>query len=299
MRGLAFATIICCAAWPSAASFLGAGVTDGLRREPVPAIVDQVTGADTDVFPDVRTRQTIVLDDVPLPPRRVDLTTPEVSIGEICDALTAAAQSHRLPVPFFIRLIWQESRFDPRAISPVGAQGMAQFMPATAAAMGLGNPFDPLQALQFSARLLRELLGQFGNLGLAAAAYNAGPKRIDDWLARRGELPAETRNYVESITGHAAERWRVTRPGRLALDVPKRAPCRSSSALAYAVEVPAPVPKRPAQARLAKGKAKHHKPAAVARKKAPVEISAARKRGKARIAEKAKKPPIERSTSGG
>jgi soluble lytic murein transglycosylase-like protein len=55
--------------------------------------------------------------------------------------------------------------------------------------------------------LLAELVEQFGNLGLAAAAYNAGPKRVQDWVARKRGLPAETRKYVQSITGRAAEHW--------------------------------------------------------------------------------------------
>jgi hypothetical protein len=165
----------------------------------------------------------------------------------------------------------------------VGAQGVAQFMPATAAAMGLKNPFDPLEALQHSARLLRELIGQFGNLGLAAAAYNAGPKRIFDWLAKRGKLPEETRNYVMSITGHAAERWRFTKPGLLALDVPKRAPCKAAAKFAALVEVPAPPPpppKKPARAKLlAKGKGKDSKASAASGKKRAVEVSAAARKG--------------------
>ena len=81
------------------------------------------------------------------------------------------------------RVIWQESCFDALAVSPKGAAGIAQFMPATASWHGLANPFDPIEALRHSAAYLRELLSQFGNLGLAAAAYNAGPARVSAWLA--------------------------------------------------------------------------------------------------------------------
>ena len=234
----------------------GLGLSNDLRREPVPGIASEDDEPDMDLFPDVADLPAIA--DVPLPRPRAKLEIPDVPIDEVCETLTTAAQSHKLPVPFFIRLIWQESRFDPRAVSPVGAQGVAQFMPATAAAMGLENPFDPLEALQYSARLLRELLGQFGNLGLAAAAYNAGPKRIFDWLAKRGKLPEETRNYVRIITGHPAERWRVTRPGRLALAVPKLAPCQRIQDVAHVVEVPAPppLPRKRAPSRIASGPAK-------------------------------------------
>ena len=76
-------------------------------------------------------------------------------------------------------------------------------MPQTAVEMGLRNPFDPLQAIPASARFLRKLYNQFGNLGLAAAAYNAGGGRIEKWLSRRSTLPKETRAYVQIITGHS------------------------------------------------------------------------------------------------
>jgi soluble lytic murein transglycosylase-like protein len=93
----------------------------------------------------------------------------------ICHALAGAAAANDLPVEFFTRLIWQESRFNPEAVSRAGAQGVAQFMPGTARLRGLENPFDPLEAIAKSAQLLRDLHWEFGNLGLAAAAYNAGP----------------------------------------------------------------------------------------------------------------------------
>ena len=70
----------------------------------------------------------------------------------------------------FVRLIWRESRFNPSAVSPKGAQGIAQFMPGTAGERGLLDPLNPVQALPKSAEFLAELRSQFGNLGLAAAA---------------------------------------------------------------------------------------------------------------------------------
>src|SRR5262247_897182 len=79
--------------------------------------------------------------------------------------------------------------------------------PRTASERGLLDPHDPVQALPKSAEFLRELLQEFGNLGLAAAAYNAGPRRVRDWLEGRGSLPAETQRYVEIITGHPAADW--------------------------------------------------------------------------------------------
>jgi hypothetical protein len=148
----------------------------------------------------------------------------------VCETLADAAVDHNIPTPFLIRLIWQESRFNQNAVSPVGAQGVAQFMPATAAAMRLADPFNPLEAVRASAALLRELIGQFGNLGLAAAAYNAGPKRVQDWLAKRGSLPKETRDYVQIITGVAAEHWK-SKPIAPAIKVAARVPCQREAGL--------------------------------------------------------------------
>jgi hypothetical protein len=130
----------------------------------------------------------------------------------ICLMAEAAASANGLPFEFFARLIWQESRFRPDAVGPVTrsgerARGIAQFMPRTASERGLLDPHDPVQALPKSAEFLRELLKEFGNLGLAAAAYNAGPRRVRDWLEGRGGLPAETQHYVEIITGHPAAEW--------------------------------------------------------------------------------------------
>jgi hypothetical protein len=136
-----------------------------------------------------------------MPPRRPP------SRDEICRMIESAASREALPVPFFARLIWQESRFNPRAVSPAGALGVAQFMPFVATGRGLEDPFDPLTSLYESAEYLRELLRKFGNVGLAAAAYNAGPKRVQDWLAKRGILRRETLDYVEVITGRSPAKW--------------------------------------------------------------------------------------------
>ena len=126
----------------------------------------------------------------------------------------------------------QESSFNPRDVSRAGAQGIAQFMPKTAIYYGLINPFEPIHALNVAARFLRELHGRFGNLGLAAAAYNAGPGRVSNWLAKRGALPGETRNYVIRITGRVADRWIAAAAG---IDpdmtlMPAKAPCAEVAA---------------------------------------------------------------------
>src|SRR6267378_6462972 len=135
---------------------------------------------------------------------------PSVSIAPAntsCDILNSVASTHGIPPEFFARLIRQESNFDPNSVSRAGAQGIAQFMPGTARWRGLSDPFEPTEALKESARWLRELRDQFGNLGLAAAAYNAGPRRIRDWISGRGRLPNETRAYVRIVTGRLAEEW--------------------------------------------------------------------------------------------
>jgi hypothetical protein len=149
------------------------------------------------------------------------------SPDEICRTLAQAAVDNQLPVEFFTRVIWQESRFDPEAVSAKGAQGIAQFMPQTASGRGLTNPFEPLQALRESASYLRELRATFrGNLGLAAAAYNAGPGRVEAWLAGRRGLPSETRAYVRIITGHTADVWAMPQPPQWqAPEIPKDMPC--------------------------------------------------------------------------
>jgi hypothetical protein len=136
----------------------------------------------------------------------------------ICLLLESAAQAHGLPFEFFARLIWQESRFKPDAVGPPTrsgrrALGISQFMPGTASERGLLDPFDPVAALPKSAEFLEELHARFGNLGLAAAAYNAGPRRVRDWLDGHGTLPAETRNYVMTITGRSADAWAAARFG--------------------------------------------------------------------------------------
>lgn len=137
----------------------------------------------------------------------------------ICLLLESAARANGLPVEFFARVIWQESRFRADAVGPVTrngqrARGIAQFMPDTAAERNLLNPFDPIQALPKSAEFLRELRNTFGNLGLAAAAYNAGPRRVREWLDGTGPMPAETRNYVQAITGASVDEWAKAKDGR-------------------------------------------------------------------------------------
>lgn len=135
-----------------------------------------------------------------------------VVADRVCTLIDRAAGRHHLPPEFLARLIWLESRFDLRAVSPKGALGVAQFMPATARRRGLSDPFDPHLAIPAAAAYLAELRARFGNLGLAAAAYNGGEDRVSAWLAGRRGLPAETTAYVHAITFRPAVWFRT--PGR-------------------------------------------------------------------------------------
>ena len=131
----------------------------------------------------------------------------------MCLMIESAARAQDLPLEFFARVIWQESRFQSDAVGPVTrsgqrAQGIAQFMPGTASERRLLDPFDPVQALPKSAEFLSELRDQFGNLGLAAAAYNAGPRRVQEWLAGTGDdaagdaqLRGRHHRHARSTTG--------------------------------------------------------------------------------------------------
>jgi len=152
----------------------------------------------------------------------------------MCLMIESAAKANGLPLEFFARVIWQESRFQADAVGPrtrsgARALGIAQFMPGTAAERRLLDPFDPVQALPKSAEFLAELRDRFGNLGLAAAAYNAGPQRVRDWMAGTRTLPGETRRYVMAITGTPAEEW--ARGARGEPSTPGRPDCRQLMAL--------------------------------------------------------------------
>lgn len=172
---------------------------------------------------------------VPPPSKEPDKPADRDTRESICLMIESAAQAHDLPLEFFARVIWQESRFQPDAVGPVTrsgkrAQGIAQFMPGTADERRLLDPFDPVQALPKSAEFLRELRDQFGNLGLAAAAYNAGPRRVQEWLAGTGGMPQQTRDYVLAITGSSVEDWsKVGRDAKPA--APPAGDCRTLMAL--------------------------------------------------------------------
>lgn len=170
------------------------------------------------------------------------LTAPS-TMPHLCEALARAATTNGLPVDFLTRLIWQESHLKPDATSRKGAQGIAQFMPTTARLRGLENPFDPLEAIAKSGELLGGLRRKFGNLGLAAAAYNAGPGRVQDWLVGRRSLPGETRAYVRFVTGRSVEEWAGVQPNPVEMPSPKGVLCNLSATTSIQPEPDASPPK--------------------------------------------------------
>jgi hypothetical protein len=119
--------------------------------------------------------------------------------AQFAPAISRAAQRWSVAGTLLAAQLYQESRFNPFARSPAGAQGIAQFMPGTARAMGLDDPFDANRAIDAQAHLMRDLLRQFGSVPLALAAYNAGPGPV----SRCGCVPAipETQAYVADILG--------------------------------------------------------------------------------------------------
>lgn len=118
--------------------------------------------------------------------------------GQYLAKAKSLAAKHRIPEDLFLRLVQQESGWNPNAVSPKGATGLAQLMPDTAALLGV-DLNDPHQNLEGGARYLRMMYERFGNWRLALAAYNAGPKAVDK---HNGVPPyKETMNYVQVIYG--------------------------------------------------------------------------------------------------
>ncbi|MBA2579879.1 MAG: lytic transglycosylase domain-containing protein [Thermoleophilaceae bacterium] len=115
------------------------------------------------------------------------------------DPIARAALRHNVPMNLLAAQLFAESNFNPFARSAAGAEGIAQFMPGTARAYGLRDPFDAEAAIEAQARMMRGLLDRFGSVALALAAYNAGPGAV----AAHGGVPpfAETRSYVAKILG--------------------------------------------------------------------------------------------------
>ena len=112
----------------------------------------------------------------------------------------AAEVKYSLPTGLLDALVWTESRYNPLAVSPAGAAGLGQLMPATAKELGVFNRFDPMANIFGAARYLRQMLDRFGVVHLAVAAYNAGPGAVE----RAGGIPrnGETPGYVRDVLRH-------------------------------------------------------------------------------------------------
>lgn len=164
--------------------------------------------------------QQVVQPDVPLPDYSTDAyPSPQPQETELdmsaawktneypkyAEVIAAAEDSYRIPRDLLARLLYQESRFRQDVIdgtnrSPVGAMGIAQFMPATAAELGV-NRLDPLSSIWGAAKYLKQMYNKFNNWGYALMAYNWGPGNVSKWL--QGTIqnpPAETQTYWSAIT---------------------------------------------------------------------------------------------------
>jgi cell wall-associated NlpC family hydrolase len=131
------------------------------------------------------------------PLARTATTTTAPAGTPFADLFQSAGTTHGVDPSLLAAVARQESGFDPRAVSPAGAQGLMQLMPGTARGLGVADPFDPAQAVDGAARLLDDLLTRFGSVELALAAYNAGPGAV---LRYDGVPPyPETRAYVQSV----------------------------------------------------------------------------------------------------
>ncbi|GAA2023329.1 MULTISPECIES: transglycosylase SLT domain-containing protein [Nocardioides] len=160
-----------------------------------------------------RTGLDIRIVDVPSTPDYIRRVLPDAPVGAagapaaagssrvsgvpFSDLFNAAGQRYGVDPVLLASVARQESGFDPKAVSPAGAQGLMQLMPGTADGLGVTNSFDPAQAVDGAARLLRDLLDRFGRTDLALAGYNAGPGAV---LRYDGIPPyPETQNYVRSV----------------------------------------------------------------------------------------------------
>ena len=124
-----------------------------------------------------------------------------VDIARICALIESSANANGLPPAFLARLIWKESRFDPGFVARTGERGIAQFQPGLAFKLGLRDSFDVEESVPALAAHLAGLRDRFGNIGLAAAAWQTGEQRVSHWLEKGGYLPIRTEDYLLAVLG--------------------------------------------------------------------------------------------------
>jgi len=128
-----------------------------------------------------------------------EVASPAVAEGKYASIIASAAASHGLDPKLIEAVVRTESGFDAQAVSPVGAQGLMQLMPDTAAELGVSDALNPEQNIQAGSKYLKQLMDRYdGDVGLALAAYNWGMGNLERHPER---MPQETVNYVAKITG--------------------------------------------------------------------------------------------------
>lgn len=184
--------------WPTAAEAALAEQRKALLVEA--ALSSPTIGVQLAAVPELPAAAIVTRDDLRHVPR------------SLVDTVLAAARKYDLSPLLLDAVARQESGYRVNAVSPVGALGVMQLMPATARMLGVRNPLDPHANIEGGARYLRSLLDRFdGNLSFALAAYNAGPRRVE--RARGVPRIAETQNYVTKILARLTQSAVGARPG--------------------------------------------------------------------------------------